>query len=126
MWEKGGTEGKYGYVISAMAKATKLNYGQDLLYMHKTLVLYECQTWSLILKEEHRLRAFRNSAKRKVFGPNRKEVTADRGKKLHNNYLHGLYYTPTVIGMIMLWRMMGRARGTHREGKFMRCFGVET
>ena len=38
-------------------------------------VLYGCENWSLILKEEHRLRVFENGVVRTVFGPNRNEVT---------------------------------------------------
>jgi hypothetical protein len=47
--------------------------------MHKTIilpmVLYRCETWSLTLREEHRLRAFENMVLRRIFGPKRDEVT---------------------------------------------------
>jgi hypothetical protein len=39
------------------------------------VVLYGCETWSLILKEKHRLRVFENRVLRKIFGPKREEVT---------------------------------------------------
>jgi hypothetical protein len=39
------------------------------------LVLYGCETWSLTLREEHRLRVFENSVLRRIFGPTRDEVT---------------------------------------------------
>jgi hypothetical protein len=42
-----------------------------LLYM----VLYGCETWSLILTEEHRLRVFENKVLRRIFGPKRDDVT---------------------------------------------------
>jgi hypothetical protein len=40
-----------------------------------TVVLYGCETWALILKEEHRLRVFGNRALRRIFGPKREVVT---------------------------------------------------
>jgi hypothetical protein len=41
------------------------------------VVLYGCETWSLILREERRLRVFENRALRRVFGPKRDEVTGN-------------------------------------------------
>jgi hypothetical protein len=41
------------------------------------LVMYRCETWSLTLKEEHRLRVFENRVLRRIFGPKRDEVTGD-------------------------------------------------
>ena len=38
-------------------------------------VLYGCETWSLTLREERRLRVFENRVLRRVFGPKRDEVT---------------------------------------------------
>jgi hypothetical protein len=37
------------------------------------VVLYGCETWSLALREEHRLRVFENRVVRKIFGPKRDE-----------------------------------------------------
>jgi hypothetical protein len=39
------------------------------------VVLYECETWSLTLREEHRLRMFENRVLRRIFRPKRDEVT---------------------------------------------------
>jgi hypothetical protein len=39
-----------------------------------SVVLYGCETWSLTLKEEHRLRVFENMVQRRIFGPRRDEV----------------------------------------------------
>jgi hypothetical protein len=39
------------------------------------VVLYGCETWSLTLSEEHRLRVFENGVLRRIFGPKRDEVT---------------------------------------------------
>ena len=48
------------------------------------VVLYGCETWSLTLREECRLRVFENRALRRVFGPKRDEVTGNG-----ENYLMG-------------------------------------
>jgi hypothetical protein len=40
-----------------------------------SVVLYGCETWSLTLREEHRLRVYENKALRSIFGPKRDEVT---------------------------------------------------
>jgi hypothetical protein len=54
------------------------------------VVLYGCETLSLTLREEHRLRVFENRVLRIIFGPKRDEVTGG-WRKLHNEELHGLY-----------------------------------
>jgi len=43
------------------------------------VVLYECETWSLTLKEERELRVFENMVLRRIFGPRRNEVTGNGG-----------------------------------------------
>jgi hypothetical protein len=48
-----------------------------------SVVLYGCETWSLTLKEEHRLGVFENRVLRRIFGPKRDEVTGE-WRKLHN------------------------------------------
>jgi hypothetical protein len=62
-------------------------------------VLYGCETWSWTLREEHRLRVFENRVLRRIFGPKRDEVTGD-WRKLHNEDLHRLYSSPSIIRMI--------------------------
>jgi hypothetical protein len=44
------------------------------------VILYGCETWSLILRKEHRLRVFENRVRRRIFGPKRNEVTGGRRK----------------------------------------------
>jgi hypothetical protein len=84
------------------------------------LVLYGCETWSLTLREEHRLRVFENRVPRKIFGPTRDEVT--RGwRKPHNEELHGFYSSPSIVRVIKARRMrwaghverMGEERGAY-------------
>jgi hypothetical protein len=66
--------------------------------------LYECETWSLTLREEHRLRVFENRVLRRIFGPKRDEVTGE-WMKLHNEELHILYSSPDIISLIKSRRM---------------------
>jgi hypothetical protein len=63
------------------------------------VVLYGCETWSLTLREEHRLGVFENRVLRRIFGPKRDEVTGG-WRKLYNEELHNLYSSPSVIKMI--------------------------
>jgi hypothetical protein len=58
------------------------------------VVLHGSETWSLTLKEEHRLRVFENRVFRRIFGPKRDEVTGG-WRKLHNEELHNLYSSPS-------------------------------
>jgi hypothetical protein len=60
-------------------------------------VLYGCETWSLTIREEHRLRAFKNTVLRRIFGPLRKEVA--RGwRRMDNEELHILYLYQILLG----------------------------
>jgi hypothetical protein len=63
------------------------------------VVLYGCETWSLTLREEHRLRVFENWVLRRIFGPKRDEVTGEL-RKLHNEALRDLYSSPSIIRII--------------------------
>jgi hypothetical protein len=67
-------------------------------------VLCGCETWSLTLREEHRLRVFDNRVLRRIFGPKGDEVTGE-WTKLHNGELHNLYSTPDIIRQIKSRRM---------------------
>jgi hypothetical protein len=68
------------------------------------VVLCECATWSLDIKGEHRLGVFENRVLRRIFGPKRDEVTGE-WRKLHNEELHDLYYSPSVIRILKARRM---------------------
>jgi hypothetical protein len=79
------------------------------------VVLYGCDIWSLILREEHRLRVFGNRAPRRIFGPKNDEVTGG-WRKLHNEKLRDLYSSPGMIRIIKFSRMSG-AGHVARMGK---------
>jgi hypothetical protein len=63
-------------------------------------VFYACETWSLTLREERRLRLFENRVLKKIFGPGRDEVTGGLGK-VHNEEFHNLYTLLSIIVMLM-------------------------
>ena len=85
------------------------------------VVLYGCETWSLTLREERRLRVFENRVLRRVFGPKRDEVTGE-WRKLHNEELSDLYSLLNIVWVVKSRRMrwvghvarMGEGRGVHR------------
>jgi hypothetical protein len=68
--------------------------------LYKTIilpfVLCGCETWLLKLREEHRLRVFENRVIRRIFGPDRDEVTGE-WRKLHSEDLHNLYSAPNIV-----------------------------
>jgi hypothetical protein len=67
-------------------------------------VLYGCETWSLTIGEEHKLKVFENRVLRRIFGLNRDGVTGG-WRKLHNEELHNLYSSPSIIRIIKSRRM---------------------
>ena len=100
------------------------------LKIYKTVILpvilYGCETWTLTLREEKRLRVFENKVLRKIFGPKRDEETGE-WRRLHNTELKDLYGKPDIIRTIKSRRLrwaghvarMGDERGVRRilEGK---------
>jgi hypothetical protein len=86
-----------------------------------SVVLYGCETWSLTLREEHKLRVFENRVLRRIFGPKRDEVTGE-WRKLHNEELRDLYSSASIIRIIKSKRMrwaghvarMGEKRNVYR------------
>ena len=107
------------YNISEQADLSKMN---NLSNKHiLPVVLYGCETWSLTLREERRLRVIENRVLRRVFGPKRDEVTGE-WRKLHNEELSDLYSLPIIVRMVKSRRMrwsghvahMGEGRVVHR------------
>jgi hypothetical protein len=85
------------------------------------VVLYGCETWSLTLREDNRLRVFENRVLRGIFGPKRDEVIRGWGK-MHNEELHNLDFSPSIIIIIKPRRMrwaghvarMGKKKSAYR------------
>jgi hypothetical protein len=132
---------KLGLYLVSIVRRSRLNSGnacyhavQDLLSsrllsrnakikIYKTiilpLVLYGCETWFLMLREEHRLRVFENRVLRIISGSKRDEVTG--GWRNLQNELHGLYSSSSIIRVIKARRMrwvghvacMGDVRGAY-------------
>ena len=69
-----------------------------------SVVLYGCETWSLTLREERRLRVFENRVLRGIFGPTRDVVTGE-WRKLHNGELNDLFCSPNIVRVIKKRRM---------------------
>jgi hypothetical protein len=78
------------------------------------VVLYGCETWSLTVREEHKLRVFENWVLRRIFGPKRDGVTGG-WRKLHNEDLHNLYSLPSIIRIIKSRRMRWERCGTNER-----------
>jgi hypothetical protein len=68
------------------------------------VVLYGCETWSLTVKVEHKLRVFENRVLRRIFGPKRDGVTGG-WRKLHNEEPHNLHSSSNIIRIIKSRRM---------------------
>jgi hypothetical protein len=82
------------------------------------VVLYGCETWSLTLREERRLRLLENRVVRRIFGPKRLMVSGER-RKLHNEAFNDLYSSPNIVWVIKSRCTghvvhMGEERGIYR------------
>jgi len=85
------------------------------------VVLYGCETWSLKLREKHRLSVFENRVLTRLFGPKRDEVTGE-WRNLHNEEFSNLYFLPNIVRVVKSRRMkwaghvarMGEGRGVYR------------
>ena len=80
----------------------------DLMAVNETIilpvVLYGCETWSLTLRKERKLRVFENRVLRRIFGTRRDEVTGE-WRRLHNEELNNLYSSPNILRVIKSRRM---------------------
>jgi len=102
---------------SLLSKILNIKIYRTIIF---TVVLYGCETWSLTLREERRLRVFQNRVLRRIFGPKRDEVTGEWGK-LHNEELNDLYSAPNIFQMIKSRRIrwvghvarLWKRRGAH-------------
>ena len=73
-----------------LSKKVKIKIYRNIIL---PVVLYQCETWSLIFREERKLRVYENMVLRRIFGPRRDEVTGE-WRRLHNEQLNDLYSSP--------------------------------
>ena len=97
-----------------MVYLTTLNIAEIKNYRNVglPLVLYGCETWSLTLKEERRLRVFGNRVLRRIFGSKRGGVTGE-WRKLHKEELNDLHYSLNVVGVMKSIRMRWAGHAAH-------------
>ena len=91
---------------SLLSKNIKIKIYRSIIF---PVVLYGCETWSLTLREECRLRVFENRVLRKIFEPKKYKVTGEWGK-LHNEEL---YSTPNIVQSIKSRRMKWAGHVAH-------------
>jgi hypothetical protein len=68
-------------------------------YVYVYVVLYGCEIHPPELRDEHKLRVSENRVPRRIFGPRREEV-AEGWRRLHNEELHNLYASLSIISVI--------------------------
>jgi hypothetical protein len=104
--------------IFLLSKNLKIKIYRTIILL---VILYGCETWSLTLREERRLRVFENRVSRRIFGPKRNEVIGER-RKIHNEERNDLNCSPNIVRVIKSRRMrwaghvvrMGEGRGVFR------------
>jgi hypothetical protein len=92
----------YGYT-SNLIYSIKF-FTKDCFIIPVTVVLYGCETWSLTLREEHKLRVFENRVLLRLFEPERDQVTGG-WRNLHNEELYNLHSSSNIIRMTKSRRM---------------------
>ena len=73
-----------------------------------SVALYGCETWSVIMREELRLRVFQNRVLRGIFGRRRDEVKGE-WRRQHNEELYDLYRSPIIVRLSNQKNEMGGA-----------------
>jgi hypothetical protein len=103
---------------NSLSKSAKIKVYRTIIL---PVVLYGCESWSLTLMEEGRLRVFENKVLRRIFGPKRDEVRGE-WRRLHNKELYALCSSPNIIRVMKSRRLrwaghvarMGERRGAYR------------
>jgi hypothetical protein len=103
---------------SLLSKNVKIKIYRTIML---PVVLNGCESWSLTLREECRLRVFENRVLRRILGPKRDEVKGE-WRRLHNKELYALYSSPNIIRVIKSRTLrlaghvarMGERRGAYR------------
>jgi len=121
-----------------LSKNLKIKIYRSIIW---PVVMYGCETWSLTLREERKLRMFGNRELRKIFGPRRDEVTGEWCRLL-NEELNDFYSSPNIVRVIKsrrirwgwggMWRVwvrrvgcIGSWWGTRRDGDHWRDLGLD-
>ena len=111
------------FYFSYLVYQSSLNfiiYFYFLILKELIIYVYGCETWSLTLREERKLRVFENVVLRRIFGPRRGEVTGE-WRRLHNEELNDLYCSPSIVWVIKS-RKMRWAGHVARMGEEYRSF----
>jgi hypothetical protein len=86
--------------VSALSKNLKIKIYRTIIL---PVVLYGCETWSLTLREERRLRVFENMVLMQVFGRKRGEVTGNGENYIMRSL--GIYSLPNIVRVVKSRRM---------------------
>jgi hypothetical protein len=93
----------YEYIGILLRSHPVLRISTIRVKIYRTIILpivfYWFETWSPTLMEERRLRVFVKRVLRRIFGPRRDEVTGD-WRKLHNEELNVLYWSPNIFRVV--------------------------
>ena len=80
------------------------------------VVLYGCETWSLILRVDHKVRVSESRVLSRIFGPKRDGVTGE-WRKLHNEKINDLYSSPNIVRVIKPRRVRWAGHVARMEGE---------
>jgi len=102
---------------SLLSKNLKIKIYRSIIL---PVVLYGCETWSLTLREERRLRVVFENRVLIIFGLNREQVTG-QWRKLHTEELNDLYSSPNIVRVIKSKRMGWAGHVAHMGGRRVVC-----
>ena len=111
--------GAESVVFQFISKNIKIKIYRTIILF---VVVYGCETWSLTLREERRLRVFENKVLKRIFGPKRDEVRVE-WRKIQNEELNDLYSSPNIIRVIKS-RIMRWAFHVARTGERRGAYSV--